>query len=213
MLLNLFSNQELQNCNISSLKGRHGDPCQYQCLQSACAIQGTCVISYTVRTAARSLQKQPLLWIKKYDTCLHLIWSYLLFPNRTYVFRSSAHDNSSTRLYFPLVNKLRQFSFWPLTARNLHLAHFYVVTFFTYFSFILGSIVCNLQIICMTTISVATLLSELDHWISCLTAVKSSLETQVSLLDSGLSHLHSSQPSSPAIHNIQSVHLALTYFL
>ncbi|MFN9658646.1 MAG: hypothetical protein ACK55Q_23490 [Dolichospermum sp.] len=65
----------------------------------------------------------------------------------------------------------------------------------------------------MTTISVATLLSELDHWISCLTAVKSSLETQVSLLDSGLSHLHSSQPSSQAIHNIQTVHLALTYQL
>ena len=146
-------------------------------------------------------------------TCLHLLWSYLLFSNQTYVFRCSAHDNSSTRLYFPLVNKLRQFSFWPLTARNLHLAHFYVVTFFTYFSFILGSLVFNLQIICMTTISVATLLSELDHWISCLTAVKSSLETQVSLLDSGLSNLHSSQPSSPAIHNIQSVHLALTYQL
>jgi hypothetical protein len=62
----------------------------------------------------------------------------------------------------------------------------------------------------MTTISVATLLTELEHWISCLTSVKSSLETQVSLLDSAVSHLHSSQPSSPAIHNIQSVQLALT---
>jgi len=65
----------------------------------------------------------------------------------------------------------------------------------------------------MTTISVATLLTELEHWISCLTSVKSSLETQVSLLDSAVSHLHSSQPSSPAIHNIQSVHLAVTYQL
>jgi hypothetical protein len=62
----------------------------------------------------------------------------------------------------------------------------------------------------MTTISVTTLLSELEHWIYCLTSVKSSLETQVSLLDSAVSHLHSSQPSSPSIHNIQSVQLALT---
>ena len=53
-------------------------------------IHGT--YSSTEPTEAASIMNQ------KYDTCLHLIWSYLLFPNRTYVFRSSAHYNSSTRL-------------------------------------------------------------------------------------------------------------------
>jgi hypothetical protein len=61
----------------------------------------------------------------------------------------------------------------------------------------------------MTSIPVATLLSELEHWISSLTSVRSSLQTQVSLLDSALSNLHLTQPSSTVIQNIQSVQVAL----
>jgi hypothetical protein len=60
----------------------------------------------------------------------------------------------------------------------------------------------------MTSILVATLISELEYWIS-LTTVRSSLQTQVSLLDSALSNLHLSQPSLPVIQNIQSVQVTL----
>jgi len=57
---------------------------------------------------------------------------------------------------------------------------------------------------CMTSIPVDTWISKLKHWRSLLTSVRSSLQPQVSLLDSALSNLTFSQPSPPVIQNIQS---------
>jgi putative lipoic acid-binding regulatory protein len=61
----------------------------------------------------------------------------------------------------------------------------------------------------MTSIPVETLISKLDHWLSLLASVRSSLQTQVSLLDSALSNLNFSQPSSLAIQNISTVRQAI----
>jgi hypothetical protein len=65
----------------------------------------------------------------------------------------------------------------------------------------------------MTSIPVETLISKLDHWISLLTTVRFSLQTQVSLLDSALSNLRISQPSSQVIQYIQPVQAALAHQL
>jgi len=56
----------------------------------------------------------------------------------------------------------------------------------------------------MTSLPVETLISKLDHWLSLLDSVRSSFQTQVSLLDSALSNLTFNQPSSLVIQNLHS---------
>jgi len=63
---------------------------------------------------------------------------------------------------------------------------------------------------CMTSLPVQILISKLEHWISLLASVQSSLKTQVSLLDLALSNLNFSQPSSLVIQNIHSICEVLT---
>jgi len=62
----------------------------------------------------------------------------------------------------------------------------------------------------MTSLPVEILISKLEHWISLLASVQSSLKTQVSLLDLALSNLNFSQPSSLVIQNIHSICEVLT---
>ena len=62
---------------------------------------------------------------------------------------------------------------------------------------------------CMTSLPVQTLISKLEYWISLLASVRSSLQTQVSLLDSALSTMNFSEPSTLVIQHIQSVHEVL----
>jgi hypothetical protein len=62
----------------------------------------------------------------------------------------------------------------------------------------------------MTSNSVESLLSKLDHWLSSLEYVRSSFQTQVSLLDSALSISNLSQPPSSAIQNLHTGREALT---
>jgi len=62
----------------------------------------------------------------------------------------------------------------------------------------------------MTSNSVESLLSKLDHWLSSLEYVRSSFQTQVSLLDSALSISNLSQPPSSATQNLHTGREALT---
>ena len=62
---------------------------------------------------------------------------------------------------------------------------------------------------CMTSLPVQILISKLEHWISLLASVQSSLQIQVSLLDLALSNLNFSQPSSLVIQHIQSINEVL----
>jgi hypothetical protein len=62
----------------------------------------------------------------------------------------------------------------------------------------------------MTSNSVESLISKLDHWLSSLEHVRSSFQSQVTLLDSALSILNLSQPSPSAIQNLHIVHEVLT---
>jgi hypothetical protein len=58
---------------------------------------------------------------------------------------------------------------------------------------------------CMTSTPVEELISELELWLSLLATVRSSLQNQVSLLDSALSNLNLSQSSLLVTQNIHSV--------
>jgi hypothetical protein len=56
----------------------------------------------------------------------------------------------------------------------------------------------------MTSPSVDTLISKLDHWLSLLDSVRSSFQTQVSLLDSALSNLALNQQQvRQNLHSVQ----------
>jgi CHAD domain-containing protein len=64
--------------------------------------------------------------------------------------------------------------------------------------------------LCMTSNSVESLISKLDHWLSSLEHVRSSFQTQVSLLDSALSILNLGQPPPSVIQNLHTVRKVLT---
>jgi len=56
----------------------------------------------------------------------------------------------------------------------------------------------------MTSLPVQNLISKVEHWLSLLASVRSSLQTQISLLDMALYNLNLYQSSSLATQNIHS---------
>ena len=64
--LSFFPTNNYKTTRYHHWRAAIGNLCQYHWLQPACAIQGTCVDTYMVPTAALSLQKQPLPRIIKF---------------------------------------------------------------------------------------------------------------------------------------------------
>lgn len=128
-----------------------------------------------------------------------------LFTNRSSLASSSTSPSS--------LREISGFFFARLEKKNHQQYTTTVQNLFTYktlqdvFSTDTGDPSVSIQlgfVPCMTSPSVDTLISKLDHWLSLLDSVRSSFQTQVSLLDSALSNLALNQQQvRQNLHSVQ----------